>query len=353
MYLAELTQYIQCVNLFLFVQFFLVSQTAPISDMSTPGIRIRHRHNNIPKAPCVETDNVHEIVQMLIDGLSLDMIPPEIHPKLIVPLSAKKTEVLVAGKIELARKIQSIIRQLNITFVKPDPIDVKNIVKPTTDSLTMSYLSRSLGTNKLPLISTMKYQDNDEERRLKYRADVKSSEEYWKHEVKHFNELRNEELEKLNSQHEGVMKKLMSRPTTRHATRPSSASLSLKEKEKLLISKKKFDAAKTVRERAENVEFIEMQEAIQREERNLKRKAELLRNKQDFEKLTLERTWDAKWKDLRSEMINEYSNKDTQLRTLRPASQNASRNLPIMSRTMPVGKLKFQSLLNDRLNYYF
>ena len=61
-----------------------------------------------------EGDDVRDIVENLISGMSLARVPEDIHPRLLVPLSAAKNEAIVAGNTATVKRIQTIMRELHL-----------------------------------------------------------------------------------------------------------------------------------------------------------------------------------------------------------------------------------------------
>jgi hypothetical protein len=65
------------------------------------------------------TEELREIVDNLIAGMSLARVAKEIHSRLLVPLSAAKNEAIVAGQAGSVKRIQAIMRELHLNPRKP------------------------------------------------------------------------------------------------------------------------------------------------------------------------------------------------------------------------------------------
>lgn len=61
-----------------------------------------------------DADDVRNIVDSLIAGMSLARVPEELHSQLLMPLSAAKNEAIVAGNTATVKRLQSIMRELRL-----------------------------------------------------------------------------------------------------------------------------------------------------------------------------------------------------------------------------------------------
>lgn len=301
--------------------------------MSLPSVRIRQNESNLARCPQYEEEDIHELYNQVLNGeLSVQSLPITVQSKLMIPLSIAKTEALVGGEIDRAHKLQAIIQNIyNSTMISYK-------MDPEKDTERERFTQQTVTTpSKLPFISTFKNPTSPEEKSIKYEAELQASEEYWKCEMLHFNELRGTDFKRLKNRHDTEIQHVSYIPRIKTDFRPSSAFLSLKDKEATLRKKKKFDDAEKIRDRAENVEFIQNQERMEREERLMKARVSVLKEKQAFETLTLEREWDSKLAKLKTEMNNEFRQRKTLVRSVRPRNDR-------MSRSMPVSKLALPSL---------
>lgn len=299
--------------------------------MSSPGITIRQKESDAPKNPQYEQEDIHELYnQVLNRTISISSLPLAIQSKLMIPLSVAKTEALVGNEIDKAHEIQAFIDAIYNSTMRYYKMD------PNQNTLRERFTENSVTTpSKLPFISTFKNPNSPEEQTVKYQADLQASEEYWKCEMQHFNELRGKDFKRLQNVHDTELQHMSRIPKIKVDSRPSSAFLSLKKKEAIMRKKKKFDDAEKLRDRAENVEFIQSKEQKERGERIMKHRVNILKEKQAFEKLTLEREWDAKLYKLKSEMNNEFRQKEKLIRSVRPASDRMSRSLPVSKLALP------------------
>ena len=61
-----------------------------------------------------DADDVRNIVDSLIAGMSLARVPEELHSQLLMPLSAAKNEAIVAGNTATVKRLQAIMRELRL-----------------------------------------------------------------------------------------------------------------------------------------------------------------------------------------------------------------------------------------------
>ena len=273
---------------------------SPMSKRS--WLKIRERSS--PPGPAqVSTADVREIVARLANGdISLDSVPRGLHARLLMPLSSAKTEKLFSGKIEAARRIRNIMHNLDFSGSA-----CHQHMRPMRPSLASTLL--------------VDEPENDDEKEVKFRADVESAELFWNNEVAHFNELRAAEMEKLREQQERKISEFIRRPRTRNISRssirPLSSAVALREKEKMLINEKNFELAKTFHERAKYVDQIERNEDMERKRKYVSQRVKQMKDQNELERVALERKWDVRWKKLRDEMMNDYKQKDKKLRSLK------------------------------------
>lgn len=110
---------------------------------------MRNTHNEY------DSDDIHEIVNSLIDGMALARVPEELHPQLLMPLSAAKNEAIVAGNQATVKRLQSIMRQLHL-----NPDKKRN----RTGSRLSARSERSIGSSRpQSAFTTKSIQDRDQE----------------------------------------------------------------------------------------------------------------------------------------------------------------------------------------------
>lgn len=61
-----------------------------------------------------DANDVRDIVDSLIAGMSLARVPEELHSQLLMPLSAAKNEAIVAGNTATVKRLQAIMRELRL-----------------------------------------------------------------------------------------------------------------------------------------------------------------------------------------------------------------------------------------------
>lgn len=301
--------------------------------MSTSEVRIRQKKCNLSNCPQYEEEDINELFNQVINGeILVSSLPINVQSKLMIPLSIAKTEALVGNEIDRAHKLQGIIQSIYNSTMKSYKMD------PTKDLERERFTEQTVTSpSKLPFISTYKNPNSPEEHSIKYEAELQASEEYWKCEMQHFKELRGTDFKRLQNRHDIEIQRMSYIPKIKTDFRPSSAFLSLKEKEATMRKRKKFDDAEKLRDRADNVEYIQNQEKREREEKLMKLRVSALKEKQAFETLTLEREWDSKLAKLKGEMNNEFRQKKKLIRAVKPRNDK-------MSKSMPVSKLSLPSL---------
>ena len=62
----------------------------------------------------IQTNDLNEIVDGLLSGMALARVPERLHPQLLIPVSAAKNEAIVSGDTQTVKKIQKLMRQLNL-----------------------------------------------------------------------------------------------------------------------------------------------------------------------------------------------------------------------------------------------
>lgn len=285
------------------------------------SIGLTKRHLKPADPPLIETRDPRAIVEQLLNGLPLSRVPRELHPSLLVPLSAAKTENLVAGRVDTARMIQTLIHDLDITVVKPDPIRVRSGPRATTPL-----------PQKLPLISTMRSASEQ-----KFRLDLAACEDYWNAEIKRYDEMRKEALDAISRRFDAQVAEIEAAPAPRHATRPSSALQQLREKHEALGDTARNDDERArIEGRMGVVEAIDHQERQRRDMLNTREKIARIRAEEENEKQQVQMMWDEKWRKMMQERREEMAKKRLQVRM---CGSTPGRPRSVLSKTLPAGAL--------------
>lgn len=259
---------------------------------------VRIRIKEIPKPTQVDTTDPHEIVDLLLTGTPLCHVPMKYHSLLLAPMTAKKNELLVAGKIDEARKINDLILDLSLTSYRRPRDSIKN----NTTERCMSQSSR------LPTIRALSAKDPSvETQEIEFHTNVLSSEKYWKSEIQYYNERRQQAFADMERRHQEEMDELqMSGTSRRFRSRVTSASQTLRQKE---AKAKNQEQVAKLKERAEFIEAFDVEQRSTRAAATLSQQRRELQEKHDFEKVTLERQWKIKWDNLQLDMKNDLRQK--------------------------------------------
>lgn len=278
--------------------------------MNDSNIRIRKRH--IPPPTQVETTDIHEIIDLLLSGTPLNHVPLNLQSKLLAPLTAKKNECLIAGKIDEARRINDLILEISLAYYRRPKEELRK--RPETRSSSQSC--------RLPTIRALSAKSpSSETQEIQYHTDVLSLEKYWKNEIQLYNERRQQAFNYLEKRQQEEMNDLIIAGTPKNIkTRVTSASQLLRQRES------KIKSAEQVAKLRERVTFIEAFDVEQRSSRiaaSLAQQKMQLQARHDFEKVTLERQWKEKWDNLQSDMKN-----DLQQRSIHFSKSGLGKTLP-------------------------
>ena len=275
------------------------------------SIGLTNHHLARADSPLIETRDPRAIVDELINGLPLARVPRDLHPSLLVPLSAAKTENLVAGRADTVRKLQSLIRDLDISVVKPDPIRRRTGPRATTPL-----------PKKLPLLSTMRQASEQ-----KFRVELAACEEYWNDEIKRYDEMRQDAVDAVSRRFDAQVAEVESAPAPRHVQKPSPALQQLREKHDALGETARNDEERArIQGRMGVVEQLDQKEQHRRDVENTREKIARLRAEEETEKQQLQMEWDEKWRQLIRERRQDLAKKRMQVRS-------------VLSKTLPAGRL--------------
>lgn len=78
-----------------------------------------------------DAEDVHDIVNHLINGMSIARVPEEVHPQLLMPLSAAKNEAIVAGNHQRVKRIKQLMEQLHL-----NPGKTKEQIRSRSNNMT-------------------------------------------------------------------------------------------------------------------------------------------------------------------------------------------------------------------------
>lgn len=248
-----------------------------------------------------ESEDISSIVQNLVNGGSLDDVPEELHPRLLVPLSMNIKELLVAHKEDQCYHIRDIINSLRISKV---PID-----KPKGEIASRAaFAHTAVPKSRLPIISRRATDDLDENQtRNKQQPDLETIKAFWDNEIKYYKEMRRQATEQFNERQKQEMRNFDDREYPRPNIRPTVAANLLREK--TMNEKISPEQAKQYKERASIVDVID------RDRRFKTLKLQYLENKrkmeadQEFQRKQFNRLWDQKYKKLQQEMNSELKPK--------------------------------------------
>ena len=271
--------------------------------------------------PLIETRDPRAIVEELINGLPLARVPRDLHPSLLVPLSAAKNENLVAGRVDTVRTLQSLIHNLDISVVKPDP----RRVRATTPL-----------PKKLSLLSTMRQASEQ-----KFRVELAACEEYWDNEIKRYDEMRQDAVDAVSRRFNAQVAEVRSQPAPRHVQKPSPALQQLREKHDALGETARNDEERArIQGRMGVIEQLDQKEQHRRDVENTREKIARIRAEEEAEKQQLRMEWDEKWRQLIRERREDMAKKRMQVRM----NHNQARS--VMSKTLPAGGLSAFTKLN-------
>lgn len=271
--------------------------------------------------PPIETTDPREIVTQLINGLSLARVPKHLHPSLLAPLTAAKTENLVAGRVDTARTIQEIIRNLDISVVKPDPIRIRRGARATTP-----------GPQRLPLIST-----SGQPTEHQFRLELAACEDYWNSEIRRYDEMRRDAVDAVSRRFDAQVAEIEAEQTPMRGTRPSSALQELRRKHNALgETARNQDERERIEGRMEVVEYLDQKEQQRRAASNIRERIMRIRAEEENEKAQLTWEWDEKWNKLMRERREDMTRRRAQIRK---CGSTPGRPRSVLRKTLPAGRL--------------
>lgn len=247
--------------------------------MTSPTVYIRKTRDS-HLSVMIETTDIHEIQNMLLSGVPISRVPVNLHSSLLGPLSATRTEFLIAGKIDEAHKVHDIINELQLSAVKPTRS------RPSTTS--------SLKREKLSLIQSMK--DSTKPSDL---LEKKGCEIFWNNEIQRFIDMKAEDLESLENKYGEKIAVIENRRKPTITARATSALVSLRAKQAAMpINRQTADQRAELAGRIEyNIE-IDQRSQKRKIEHKFNQKITKMKNNLNEERLQRERTWDKRWQEL-------------------------------------------------------
>lgn len=315
-------------------------------------------------------EDIRDIVQSLMSGMSLARVPEEIHQQLLMPLSAAKNEAIVAGNTTAVKRIQGIMRELRLNpgqrsdsrksksaatsamvtsrSLKPEKKDDLELLVDelidgrqieTVDETLIPQLVPTMKAKKEILIAKGDYRNSQllenliqEANSLNYeseyrsiqnskltnlqlqlmqaKADYEAADNYWK-EQKASQEAEYEDtLQQLEEQQAQQLQDYdNSYPEILPANyrKLSPVVLQLREQEKHLVLTKRYEDAIPFRERADRLEEQELeQQRVKFEKAFMDKRAQLV-EAQNNQHLCFERNWQRKWERYEKERNHEIS----------------------------------------------
>lgn len=279
------------------------------------------RKKRPPPLPQIQTRDPREIVQLLLDGLPLSRVPKDLHIPLLVQLSAAKTENLVAGNITTARRLQNMMRQLDISVVKPAP-SPRRPATARPECFSRSSLVSSLSGGDTSLLA----------KQSKSRLELAATTDYWNVEIGRYDEMRESAFTELESRYRDLIKSVDAEPRREPAPRPTSALIQLQEKQRALpLTLKTQDAKEELDSRISYISFLNVKNQRKRIDDEREARKAKLQEEYEAEKVELERRWDAKWEKLVQERRNDIRKKERQVRLCAVD--------PRLTNSLPAGRL--------------
>ncbi|OHT01137.1 hypothetical protein TRFO_01735 [Tritrichomonas foetus] len=317
-----------------------------------------------------DADDVRDIVESLISGMSLARVPDELHTQLLMPLSAAKNEAIVAGNSSAVKRIQSIMRELRLNPGKRNGGSSRASSRPQSAFVTSRAMNdkignldvtidellegRSLDTVESSLISRLipamknrkqgliangdyhgsqllenliqeanskhyeaTYQNvqstklnNLKLQLLQAKADLEAAENFWKESKEQQENDFNESLALLEEQQaQQLIDYDNSFPENLPANfrKLSCHVLQLREQEKHLVLSKRYEDAIPFRERADKLEAKELEQQRQKFIRAFNTQREQLLETHASQKRCFERNWERKWERFNKEKEHEIS----------------------------------------------
>jgi hypothetical protein len=304
-----------------------------------------------------DPDELRDIVNSLLSGMSLSRVPEHFHSHLLVPISAAKNEAIVAGNYPQVKRLQAIMQELQLNpgkrmssprktarsqsaFVTARCLkdeehpDIKLTIDElldgrdieTIDGADLSRLIPALKERKQIALSQGNYRQSQQLENLiqsansryyeatytsvqnsrltnlrvqlmKAREDLEAAEEFWTRAREEHDQEYTTSLESLETLHQQQLSDLDSSfPESLPAkyAKVSAHCLNLREQEKHLVLSKRYEDAIALRERADRLEEVELETQRRRFQRAFETRRRQLTDAQDIQRACFERNWERK-----------------------------------------------------------
>ena len=316
-----------------------------------------------------DPNELRDVVANLVSGMPLSRVPDDLHPRLLVPLSAAKNEAIVAGNTAQVKRIQAIMHELRLNPRKVKTSRASSRASSRAAAITQRTLAeekqddldktidellcgRSIDTiddDILPkLISAMKdrksifiaqgdyrktqqledliqsgnsrYYEasyhsvqnskltNLRLQLLQAKSDLEAAEQFWREAKAQHDEEYTANLEAMEQQHRQQLEDYdNSFPEVLPANfrKLSVAVLQLREQEKHLVLSKRYEDAIPFRERADKLENEELESQRQKFLRAFNTQRQQLIETQDSQRRCFDKNWGRKLERFEKEKDHE------------------------------------------------
>ena len=278
-----------------------------------------------PPLPQVETRDPRELVHMLLNGLSLSRVPKDLHVPLLVQLSAAKQENLVAGRIENARKLQSLMRQLDVSVIRPEPVHPLGGRRPATAGPER--------TSRLSLISSLRESPASIEAKVsKTQLELTACQDYWNTEIGRYDEMKQDAFDALAARLKRQLAEVDAEPRKVPKPRATSALVELQEKHRTLPrTYQNEDAREDLEGRISYISYLSVKNQQSKIDEGIQARKARIREDYERDRVELQRRWDAKWQRLVTERREDIAKKERQLRMYALSTP--------LSTSLPAGRL--------------
>lgn len=318
-----------------------------------------------------DANELREVVRSLVSGMSLARVPEELHPQLLIPLSAAKNEALVAGNATTVKRIQGLLHDLKLNPGRPGPPltstlasarstfittrsrleERRDDLELTIDELLDGRAIESVGDDVIPsLIAAMKdrkqvfiaqgeYRKTQQLENLiqaanarfydanyhsmqstklaamrvqlvQAKSELEAAELFWRDAKARQDEEYAAGLEDLEEEQRMQLEDYdTSFPEVLPANyrKLSTRVLQLRDQERHLVLAKRYEDAIPYREMADRLESEELEEQRQRFLKNFQAQRQQLVESQVGQRRCFERNWERKWERFEKERDHELS----------------------------------------------
>lgn len=318
-----------------------------------------------------DPSELREVVRSLVAGMSLARVPEEMHPQLLIPLSAAKNEALVAGNATTVKRIQGLLHDLKLNPGRPGPPltstlasarstfvttrsrmeERRDDLERTIDELLDGRGLETVGDDVIPsLIAAMKdrkqvYIAQGEYRKtqqlenliqasnarfydanyhsmqssklaamrvqlVQAKSELEAAELFWRDAKARQEEEYEAGLEDLEEQQRMQLEDYdTSFPEVLPANyrKLSTRVLQIRDQEKHLVLAKRYEDAIPYRELADRLESEELEEQRQRFLKNFQAQRQQLVENQSGQRKCFQRNWERKWERFDKEKEHELS----------------------------------------------